>query len=60
MRSNMWRLLAEKVTNETDPKKMNQLLHELNHVLGERGRDERIALTRNSPPTARLGFQSHK
>jgi hypothetical protein len=60
MRSNSWRQLAEQVTMETDLKKMDELIYELNHVLGERERDERIALTRQFPTTARLGSQSHK
>jgi hypothetical protein len=61
MRSNKWRQLAEKVISETDPKKMNDLIDELNHLMGERERDERIALTRNSPPlTATLALHSHE
>ena len=47
MRSNSWRQLAKQVTEETNPKKMSELIHELKHLLGERERDERIALTRD-------------
>jgi len=36
--------LAEKITSETDPKKMNELIDELNRVVGERECDERIVL----------------
>jgi 2-oxo-4-hydroxy-4-carboxy--5-ureidoimidazoline (OHCU) decarboxylase len=61
MRSNEWRQLAEKVTSETDLKKMNELIDELNRVMGERDRDERIALTRNSPSlTTTLASHSHE
>ena len=45
MRSNSWRQLAKQVTEETNPKRMSELIQELNHLLGERERDERIALT---------------
>jgi PAS domain S-box-containing protein len=51
MRSGNWRHLAERATKETNPTKMNELIYELNHVLGERERDERIAMTKTSSST---------
>jgi hypothetical protein len=55
MRSNRWRQLAKQITKETNFKKMNELIHELKHVLCERERGERIAMTGDSSPRRTSG-----